>query len=202
MSPQAHAVFLHGAGASAFDEAFIAILAFVLIFTLSFAFGNPPEGGRRLSGAWARSWLRASLLRLAVAGLFSTAVFFASAQFGGGGDGTSACDQPLPPLSAGPLTEEDFRIAELGADRVAELARQGNVNAASNWFFTQVHAFTHNVDQPLRAENDELAKGLCRAVLQIESELLSGGDAATIAEEAAVIGDLIRQAAAELGFDR
>lgn len=178
-------------------------MAFILIFTISFAFGNPPEGGRRLSLAWARSWLRASLPRLAVAGLFSAAVFFGSAQFGGGnGGGTSVCDQPLPPLSAGPLTEEEFRIAELGADRVAELAGQGNLNAASNWFFTQVHDFTHNVDQRLRAENDDLGKRLCRAVLQIETELLSGGEGATIAEEAAVIGDLVRQAAAELGFDR
>ncbi len=198
-------VLLHLGGAGTFTAAFIVALIFVGIFTLSFAFGRPPGGGRRFSRVWAQSWLKASLPRLAVAAAFSGLFFLASAQFGSGGEqeAPNLCDRPLPPLSPGPIGKQDFDMARAGMEGVIGIANQGDIASARNAFFLRVHDFTHNVDGPLRAKDDGLAKELCRAVAQIEVEFLSPTprEAATIAEHAQGIRELLRQAAAVLGFE-
>ena len=143
--------------------------------------------------------------RLVVAAAFSGLLFLGSAQFGGGGgqEAPNLCDRPLPPLSPGAVGKRDFDMAHDGMERVIGMANQGDIASARNAFFLRVHDFTHNVDGPLRAKDDGLAKALCRAVAQIEVEFLSSTprEAATIAEHAEGIRDLLRQAAAALGFE-
>jgi hypothetical protein len=118
-----------------------------------------------------------------------------------GSPGTNICDRPLPALGSGQITKEKFDTVDAGMDRVIPLAAEGDVIGAQVVFFSEVHDFTHDVDGPLRDSNDDLAKGLCKAVAQIEAEFAFGGEAATIAEEAEGIRDLLRRTAAEMGFD-
>ncbi len=114
--------------------------------------------------------------------------------------GTNICDRPLPALGSGQINEEKFNTVDGGMDLVIRLAAAGDVSRAQVAFFSVVHDFTHDVDGPLRDSNDNLAIRLCKAVAQIEAEFAFGGEAATVAEEAEGIRDLLRQAAAEMGF--
>ena len=115
--------------------------------------------------------------------------------------GTNICDQPLPALGSGLVNEEQFDTADASINRVIRLADEGDLDGAQIAFFPAVHDLTHNVDGPLRDSNDDLAKRLCKAVAQIEAEFAFGGEAATVAEEAVGIRELLRETAAELGFD-
>ncbi len=153
--------------------------------------------------------MRYLILGLAVAAAAILTLVFLE-PFGGSGrvedavdtesPGTSICDQPLPALGSGQVNEEQFNMADAASDLVIRLADEGDVDGAYIAFFPGVHDLTHNVDGPLRDSNDDLAIRLCIAVAQIEAEFAFGGEAATVAEEAEGIRDLLRQAAAELGF--
>jgi hypothetical protein len=118
-----------------------------------------------------------------------------------GSSGTNICDRPLPALGSGQVNEEQFDTVDAGMDQVIRLAAEGDVIGAQVVFLSEVHDFTHDADAPLRDSNDDLAKALCNAVAQIEAEFAFGGEGVTIAEEAEGIRDLLRQAAAEMGFD-
>ncbi len=108
------------------------------------------------------------------------------------------CSQPLAPLGQGPITKQYFEVVAADIDSVISAAEQGDVDGAYVAFFPGLHGLTHNVDGPLRDSNDDLATALCIAVAQIEAEFAFGGEAATIAEEAESIRELLRQVAAEL----
>ncbi|MEE8386856.1 MAG: hypothetical protein V3S01_13155, partial [Dehalococcoidia bacterium] len=166
----------------------------------------PPAAGS------AASWRDGASMRYLILGLavavaaILTLVFLEP--FGGsdgvedtGSPGTNICDRPLPALGSGQITKEQFDTVDAGMDLVISLAAEGDVSRAQEAFFSVVHDFTHDVDGPLRDSNDDLAKRLCKAVAQIETEFAFGGEAATIAEESESIRDLLRQAAAEMGFD-
>jgi hypothetical protein len=144
--------------------------------------------------------MRYLILGLAVAG----AVFLGIAILKpfGGSDGAqdNLCDRPLAAIGSGQIGQEQFDSADAGMEQVIALAQQGDVDGAQVAFFSKVHNFTHDVDQPLRDKNEESAKGLCRAVVQIEAEFAFGGEAPTVAAEAEGIRDLLGQAAEELGF--
>jgi hypothetical protein len=89
--------------------------------------------------------------------------------------------------------------------RVIQAASVGSLEAAESAFFGDIHNFTHNVDEPLRQVNEELAKELCEAVIRLEEELppLSAQPSADrIAMEATSIRELLQDAAEALGYAR
>ncbi len=122
--------------------------------------------------------------------------------FGDGGGGGGTCDSPLPPLGESEVSQLGFQTEEVGLTRVVQAATVGNLQAAEAAFFGNVHNFTHNVDPPLHAVDEGLAKELCEAVIDIEDALVPPVDIGSVAADATRIGEPLRDAAEALGFAR
>lgn len=133
-----------------------------------------------------------------VGGGVIAAVFFL---FGGGG-GSNACDSALAPLGQSNVSQLGFQTEDVGLTRVIQAASVGDLNAAESAFFLDVHSFTHNVDPAIRQVDDELARKLCQAVIDIEEELAFERRVSVIAGQAMRIQELLRDAAVKLGYAR
>ena len=119
----------------------------------------------------------------------------------GGSDG-STCDSELASLpgkaavTAEGFQEEDFALGEM----IAYL-NQADLAGASDSFYGEVHAFTHNVDADLRAVDEEAAKRLCELVLDLE-QALEGNSLGAMSVSAANLREELRDAAETVGFPR
>lgn len=131
-------------------------------------------------------------------GIVVAAILF----LGGNGGGNSACDNALPPLGRSDISQAGFQAEDAGLAKVIQAASAGNLPAAEDAFFGDVHNFTHNVDQPLRPVDEELARDLCESVIHIEEELAIDRRVDVIASDAARIRALLRDAAEALGYAR
>ncbi len=194
MSP----VILHAAGGTS-GTAFIVVAAFIFIVALCFVLA-PPSEGSKLSPAFALTWLKASLPRLAVAGLFSAFIILASTQLGHSGVGTVSCDQSVPPLSQNTVTSERLDGAIVIMRQLATVAASGDQTLADSLFFGDAHNVTHDIDGPLRAENPDLAKELCRNVVVMEEEFAGARRLDIIAGEAETVAGILAEAGRELGL--
>ena len=141
-----------------------------------------------------------SFRSVAVGGGILAAVLIAAC--GGGGGGSSACDSPLPPLGESEVSQLGFQTEEVGLTRVIQAAMVGNLEAAESAFFGDVHDFTHNVDAPLREVDEQLAKEICEAAVDIEEDLIPPVDIGGVGRDATRIRELLRDAAEALGFAR
>jgi hypothetical protein len=112
------------------------------------------------------------------------------------------CDNSLASLGQSDISQLGFQTEDVGLTRVILAAQAGNLDAVQSAFFGDVHNFTHNVDAPLREANDELAKELCEAVIEIEDEFVIDRRLSVIVGQATRIRDLLRDAAEALGFAR
>jgi len=121
---------------------------------------------------------------------------------GGNGGGNNACDNALPPLGRSDISQAGFQAEDAGLAKVIQEASAGNLPAAEDAFYGDVHGFTHNVDQPLRPVDEELARDLCESVIHIEEELAIDRRVDVIASDAARIRALLRDAAEALGYAR
>ena len=121
---------------------------------------------------------------------------------GGNGGGNNACDNALPPLGRSDISQAGFQAEDAGLAKVIQAASAGNLPAAEDAFFGDVHNFTHNVDAPLRPVDEELARDLCESVIHIEEELAIDRRVDVIASDAARIRALLRDAAEALGYAR
>ena len=121
---------------------------------------------------------------------------------GGNGGGNNACDNALPPLGRSDISQAGFQAEDAGLAKVIQAASAGNLPAAEDAFFGDVHGFTHNVDQPLRPVDEELARDLCESVIHIEEELAIDRRVDVIATDAARIRALLQDAAEALGYAR
>ena len=121
---------------------------------------------------------------------------------GGNGGGNNACDNALPPLGKSDISQAGFQAEDAGLAKVIQAASAGNLPAAEDAFYGTVHGFTHNVDQPLRPVDEELARDLCESVIHIEEELAIDRRVDVIASDAARIRALLRDAAEALGYAR
>lgn len=121
---------------------------------------------------------------------------------GGNGGGNNACDNALPPLGRSDISQAGFQAEDAGLAKVIQAASAGNLPAAEDAFYGDVHGFTHNVDQPLRPVDEELARDLCESVIHIEEELAIDRRVDVIASDAARIRALLRDAAEALGYAR
>lgn len=121
---------------------------------------------------------------------------------GSNGGGNSACNNALPPLGRSDISQAGFQAEDVGLTRVIQAASAGNLPAAEDAFFGDVHNFTHNVDPPLRPIDEEMARDLCETVIHIEEELAIDRRVDVIASDAARIRALLRDAAEALGYAR
>ena len=120
----------------------------------------------------------------------------------GGGGGDNTCDNPLVPLGESEISQLGFQTDDVGLTRVIQAASAGNLQAAEDAFFGDVHNFTHNVDPAIREVDEETAKELCEAVIRIEEELAFDLRIDRIAGQATRIRELLRDAAEALGYAR
>ena len=121
---------------------------------------------------------------------------------GGDDGGNSACDNALAPLGTSDISQAGFQAEDVGLTRVIQAATAGNLAAAEEAFYGDVHNFTHNVDPPWRALDEEAAKDLCETVIHIEEELAIDRRVDVIANDAARIRAYLRDAAEALGYAR
>ena len=121
---------------------------------------------------------------------------------GGNGGGNNACDNALPPLGRSDISQAGFQAEDAGLAKVIQAASAGNLPAAEDAFFGDVHNFTHNVDPPLRPIDEEMARDLCETVIHIEEELAIDRRVDVIASDAARIRALLQDAAVALGYVR
>lgn len=124
----------------------------------------------------------------------------------GNGGGSSVCDRPLAPLSDSKISQLAFEAEDVGLARVIEAASAGNAAAAEQAFSYanggEIRNFTHNVDAPLREVDEELAKELCEAVIEIEEAFLSDRRPDRVAMEATRLRETMRDAAEAMGYAR
>ncbi len=120
----------------------------------------------------------------------------------GGGD--NACDSPLAAVGDSDISQLGFQTEDVAFTRMIEAAAVGNVQVATEvWHAneSELHNFTHNVDQLLPAVNAVLTKDLCEAVNELEEELINER-VDRIAADATRIRELLRDAAEALNFAR
>ena len=135
-----------------------------------------------------------------IGGGIVVAVIFIFGDSGGGAN--NACDNALAPLGASEISQAGFQAEDVGLTSVIAAATAGNLSAAEDAFYGTVHNFTHNVDPPIRAVNEALAKDLCNSVIHIEEELAIDRRVDVIASDAARIRELLRDGAEALGYAR
>lgn len=117
-----------------------------------------------------------------------------------GGGGT--CDQELPPLGSSEISQATFDEEIQALDRVISFLNAGDRAGAEAAFYGPVHNFTHNIDPPVRRQDEGLAKDLCRTVLDVEEALVESGSSATIALLITDLRNLLQDAAVVLGYER
>ncbi len=121
---------------------------------------------------------------------------------GDGDGGNILCDEPPVPRGESDISQIGFQAEDVGLTTVIEAATAGDLEAAEEAFFGDLQDFTRNVDQPVREVDEELAKDLCRAVINIEEELAFDRRPSVIAGQATRLRELVRDAAEALGYAR
>ena len=139
---------------------------------------------------------------LGVIVLFFVGAFFAVGEFSGGGTGGAICDEPLAALDGVEISAEAFAGEDDALTRVIDMLNLGDRPGAEATFFGPVHAFTHNVDPPLRERDEDAAKELCEAVTEMETGFSTNALPATIAAQIDLVRTLLRDAAETLGYPR
>jgi hypothetical protein len=198
-------ITLHIGGASTASVIVSVFLIFFLLFAVSFAFGRIPEGGRRFSSAWIGAWFRASLPRLLVAGASAGALGLAAVLLGNNPGGSasagSACRQPLAPLTGQAVSQTRLVAAVGGMEQIAEAAAAGAASRAQTLFFSlDAHNVTHDIDRPLRAADDGLARDLCLNVVVLETQMATTLDTEVIEREARTIAQQLTTARGVMDF--
>lgn len=119
-----------------------------------------------------------------------------------GGSGGSTCDSELPRLPGGAdVSAEGFREEDLLLGQVIGFLNGADLDNAFASFYGDGHAFTHNIDPEIRAADEEAAKRLCEAVLELET-LLESNSTAAMAAATANLRQELQDAAEILGFPR
>jgi len=87
-----------------------------------------------------------------------------------------------------------FEEANAGLEEAIEQAEQGAPQEALVAFFLLSHDFTHDVDGPLREEDEGLAVRLCNAVVEMEELVTGEADGDTVAELARSVQEALAEA--------
>ena len=127
--------------------------------------------------------------------------YFAIDRATGSSGGGNRCDEELAPLpGSSEVSAEAFQQEDEGLARVIEALERNDRAGADAAFYGPVHAFTHNVDPTLRAEDEGAAKVLCEEVLEVEEELVVSGSNEDVLESVIAIRQILREAAVTLGY--
>ncbi len=124
---------------------------------------------------------------------------------GGDGGGNILCDEPLDPQGQSDISQIGFQAEDDGLTSVIQAASAENLEAVTEvWHAddSELHDFTHNVDQLLLEADEELAEELCEAVNGLEDELSINRRPDRVALQATRIRELLRDAAEALGYPR
>lgn len=181
-------MLLHIGGATPASVAAVVTVIFLLIFAMSFAFGSVPENERRFTKPWLRAWLKASAPRLVIAALFSVGVFVGSALWGSASSAAANCENPLPPLSGGAITDARLVTAIGSLNDMADAADSGDTARVQTLFYTtDAHNLTHDIDRALRQNDAGAAKKLCAHVIALENQIGGPLDLTAISQQTKVI---------------
>ena len=121
---------------------------------------------------------------------------------GVGGSGGSTCDSELSPLPGkAAVTAEGFQEADVLLGQVIAFLSQADLDNAFSSFYGDGHAFTHNIDPDVRAADEETAKRVCEAVIELDV-LLESNSTSAMAAATANPREELRNAAEVLGFPR
>lgn len=113
------------------------------------------------------------------------------------------CDQPLPPIGeSAAVSAEAFQQEDAALGRVISLLERGDVAAAESAFYGPTHNFMHNVDPVVRQRDEDLAKQLCRAVIELEDDLARRAPPFEVTVKMQRVRDLLRDSAEALGYPR
>jgi hypothetical protein len=188
-------VLLHVAS-SPVGAAVTVTVIFLLIFALSFAFGPVPEGGRRFSAEWLRSWLAASLPRMAIAGGFAGLVLVAALSYGNSSTNAAvSCAKGVPPLSGQAVTDDRIANAVLSLNEMVDSANTGDVERARTvWLTSDAHNLTHDIDGPLRKLSEDAARSLCENVIALENVMVGEIVPETVVERATAVAGALQAA--------
>jgi hypothetical protein len=110
------------------------------------------------------------------------------------------CGQPLGAVTNKPLTAQRLPSAIGQLRQVSALAESGDKAGAEAFFAAEAHNITHDIDGPLRNNNEQIAIDLCLAVTEIERNLGVNYDAGIVASKASEAADYIEQGGRALGI--
>jgi hypothetical protein len=118
----------------------------------------------------------------------------------GGGGGT--CDKALPKLPGTvEVTAEGFQEEDRLLSEMIDFLAAGDLDNASAKFYGEAHAFTHNADPDIREVDEDAARAVCQATLDVEAAL-EGPSLSEMSSTAIKLRDELRNAAVALGFPR
>jgi hypothetical protein len=165
-------VLLHVASTPAGAAVTVSVI-FFLIFAMSFAFGPVPEGGRRFSAEWTRAWLKTSIPRIVVAGVFAGLVLVAALSFGkSNSQAAVTCERGVSALTGQAVTGDRISNAVSSLNGMIDAADRGDAALARTiWLTGDTHNLTHDIDAPLRKVSEDSARTLCLKVVALEDAM-------------------------------
>ena len=188
-------MLLHAASTPAGAAVTVSVI-FLLIFAMSFAFGSVPEGGRRFSGEWTRAWLRASIPRLIVAGIFAGVVLAGALSYGNTSTQAAInCDKSVPPLTGAAVDDPRLLVAINGLGQMVDAANNNDAERARTiWLTSDAHNLSHDGDGPLRKVASDLARSLCEKVVALENVMAGQIVTDQVATNARLVAETLQEA--------
>jgi hypothetical protein len=110
------------------------------------------------------------------------------------------CSLPVGAITDQPLTAQRIEDAIQQLRQVSSMADSGDQAGAEAAFAGDAHNITHDIDGPLRTNNEEIAADLCLAITEIEKNLGANYDGDVVAEKASESADLLEEGARALGI--
>lgn len=138
-------------------------------------------------------------------GLGVIVLIFVGAYFAltAGSSNGGTCDSPLAPLGNSEINADAFVQFDAELASIQAMLNSGDVEGANVAFFGKaVHNFTHNVDPAVREQDSDLAKNLCRSVIDLEETLFARTDPVGTALIVQEVRSYLSDSADVLGYPR
>jgi hypothetical protein len=110
-------------------------------------------------------------------------------------DTAAVCAAPIPAITAARVTTARLEGAVAKMNEIQQAAGSGDAAAARAAFAGDTHDVTHDIDEPLRAADPELARNLCESILSLEQQFAAAPDLQTVFAEAATAAELLLESA-------
>ena len=113
-------------------------------------------------------------------------------------DTTGVCAAPIPAITSARVTMARLEGAVMKMNEVQLAADSGDLVAARAAFAGDTHNVTHDIDQPLRAANPELARDLCESILSLEQQFAGSPDLQAVPAESGIAANLLQESGGAL----